>query len=1463
MKKVFQAKSIPDFLKKKQTLIKNTKQQVVESPYLIRNFFANVKDQPLYYLCEYLLSHANENEYLNVLYFLDGCEPLQIKSNPYIQESFQQTTLHYLNILPNSAIWKSSFLKRNIHSSATLINAIQKALVNKDFEENFIGDALKSNSDFVIEYALWLAFRANLLPLSLKQKILDIQGEYFENVQQKISAIYEADLLKIEDLYSSNEMEDYLLSLYHLFGNEHTISWPLVLDEILENSTYKDYFLHLIANVFSCSVNDHTRVPELLKSSDLDIKILGIHKAINNISPAYTEAILENLTKKFLVDPGETFYQNLLYLLFKIGDKQEFTIKVLIDLLNNKKINGKTKRWLMSTIAELGAEYSISFIALQEQSVTRNETSLYALDTLGQLIAKYPKKYTYLLKIFPQAQNRDRLITWILQIKSSDIDFITELLIYDNKELFFFASQRILVLEKIPTVLEQLFLQKLNKFIQIYNGEQIRIILKVVSHHKMSLSDENINNLLLLFMFKINPGDWILYTFAATNSVIAFEKLYLLHDESEKIMTYLLNIKLPILVNDFLRIKNELSPQLQSIVKKNLQNNREYYLDKINNADKHLYTAEHLITCFQMLNAPIELVNAIPNFSVDDQVKAIKALSRLPIVDEVSKIDNILIKHACSLREAYEILSVMATTPQESVTAILQQQICCLLAEKSDMPQDMPNWLLQQNLSVERNQKDSVVHISQKITFEQPEFLDQPLFLAPEFTPEKICPQFTVFASVPYPFLPENKWIQLHEKLNICSLKEPLIFEVDKIRGKLQVEKFFEATGILIRFRRYYTYSYDFEKLPGRENRLEFIAIDIRGEETNTDLENWLENHIDDQIARLGNFFFVIHFYDIENFSYDFTTKLAPEYCLMIAADKKIRQKYSRFTFFDNEEEAFIYGKNSKLSIHDKRSVYDSIKPKPEPESKTDWMKMERERGISAPSLGLPKSTPLGFSEDSKKKSPRKQKPIFKKFASQLKAPSTPPVLPSPPAPPPPPASPSSSAPPPPKAVPSREPFLKMPASGGMAPESIGSMNLSFAGETVVPAQREPQLKKPKPSLGKKENKISRDISQEIELKTEEVSKEQKRARGKKKEELPISSVPVQIDTPPWFEKWLSDDAGHPGPVERLIAQSTTVMKSIQQTIGLRFIMLAHFGDVVIEAITSYVRGVFETWKNYKTMQKRLQMKNVAQQITVIEEDICKAREQFSRAFYLVGYNVYDSSNIESTFALKLVVELRGHLDQMKRDLAFVNAEEIQKNVQNSIIDFFKSFIPNPVEILLPIKDSILIAFFMKYSRSEIEKMYVDMFVSYQILLLCLVEKNNLQNTQTFELQKYEKQLAQNVGQGYTPENTEDIKLCISECREKIQKLIQMSCNCHYLISVKKWSKKDLLLEYKKYQQQEIINPIIFLEMEVWTRKLAQEYIKRKNIKISTQDKQQQIIERKHFMRRYKIAKTLHEQFLQ
>lgn len=345
----------------------------------------------------------------------------------------------------------------------------------------------------------------------------------------------------------------------------------------------------------------------------------------------------------------------------------------------------------------------------------------------------------------------------------------------------------------------------------------------------------------------------------------------------------------------------------------------------------------------------------------------------------------------------------------------------------------------------------------------------------------------------------------------------------------------------------------------------------------------------------------------------------------------------------------------------------------------------------------------------------------------------------------------------------------------------------------------------------------------------------------------------------PRFEKWLDEDAMQPGVVERSVAQFRWLMKSLQVTIGLKFILIANICDRIIDFIASYITSIFQAWQTTKMIRKKWKRRKNNNEWQELCDDFTLSRLQLSRLFSFRGFTIEKWNNAlpnsakwnvatQASFPLQLVMETRSHLSDVKRDLQLLTTKQGTQFAQKTLMNWLLSFIPNPLDFLGSVKDFLIVAFVMNYSRDEIQKMYTDLVTTHQQLLTLLKNHQNAQ--QIVPLFDYEQ-----------PKNIttiHDIEKCIDQNRFCLQRFIQLLANPQSFIYPQCWTRQDLIKEVKNTQGKPHVNLLYQLELEYWLRKKIRVFLPRQSLK----EKELQWQEMKEWRRKFKLMRRLKMQFL-
>lgn len=367
----------------------------------------------------------------------------------------------------------------------------------------------------------------------------------------------------------------------------------------------------------------------------------------------------------------------------------------------------------------------------------------------------------------------------------------------------------------------------------------------------------------------------------------------------------------------------------------------------------------------------------------------------------------------------------------------------------------------------------------------------------------------------------------------------------------------------------------------------------------------------------------------------------------------------------------------------------------------------------------------------------------------------------------------------------------------------------------------------------------------------------------------------------PVFEFILSENAGRPGPLERICAQSVLFLRGVEATIGLKFILLVHACDITLEIITSYVHQIFYTWKRMKSVQKRLEQARKHNQIPALVEELVGLRLQLSGIFAFVRFSLQENWRKlppawqekrpelkHPTFLLRLVLETRNHLDEMKRDLDILTRQEIIKLLQKTFKDWLGSLIPNPLTLLTAWKDWFILAFFMRYSRAEIEKMYLQVMADYRLIVFLLERESGQKLPQDLEdwraYPDYEKAMQSRLDRIGMPINIAGTQLSawVEKTKADLQRLLQVLTNPGRFIYPSQWPLADLLWESKNTEAISAPESVYTLECERRLTAEVERVFRNKHVHADAAEKSLRYQEALELRRCYQILQYLRRQFL-
>ncbi|BBM85628.1 hypothetical protein [Candidatus Uabimicrobium amorphum] len=337
----------------------------------------------------------------------------------------------------------------------------------------------------------------------------------------------------------------------------------------------------------------------------------------------------------------------------------------------------------------------------------------------------------------------------------------------------------------------------------------------------------------------------------------------------------------------------------------------------------------------------------------------------------------------------------------------------------------------------------------------------------------------------------------------------------------------------------------------------------------------------------------------------------------------------------------------------------------------------------------------------------------------------------------------------------------------------------------------------------------------------------------------------AQKNDVPIFEVFLSEQAGIPGVTERIFAKSKMLMKTVQLTIGLRFLLLAYAMDNMVQWIANYVTQIFSTWRTMRSIRRKILRTKAGTEVSDLCNEIEKARHEICQLFL---WNQPQSELCEN-FPLKYLIELRERLDCMKRDLNFLNRKETMQFAQKTWKDFLWSFLPNPLEFIAMWKDWWIITFHMKYCHSELQTMYLDFLLAYRRTVRLLDNK-----VDGVAIQLCEKNIIEQYG--VKNHHYADLDQSIIACRQNLQRLIQMLVKPRLQLTP-----QEILRTCQQMHKTKMPHPYHLLELERLVMKEVKRYYKTNKMNMPLQEKQLFMRSQKDFWLRYQLQKKLRYQF--
>ena len=372
----------------------------------------------------------------------------------------------------------------------------------------------------------------------------------------------------------------------------------------------------------------------------------------------------------------------------------------------------------------------------------------------------------------------------------------------------------------------------------------------------------------------------------------------------------------------------------------------------------------------------------------------------------------------------------------------------------------------------------------------------------------------------------------------------------------------------------------------------------------------------------------------------------------------------------------------------------------------------------------------------------------------------------------------------------------------------------------------------------------------------------------------------------PTFEMFFSDNAGKPGPLERAVAHSAMMSRAIQATVGVRFVLFIHAIDTFVDLFVGYISGIYQSWKMMKTISRKIRREMDGSQADSVAEDLAECRVRLARIFAFAGcyseelrmrFSEHERLRdvTKSSFPLKEILGVRGHIDDMERDLNFLTSAQTVAFLKGSVWRFFGSLIPNPFQFLTAWKDIFIMIFFMRYPRRDIEFMMADLLHSYQttigFLRLLLkdaeqageIDLDGQQKRLLIEaLMEYEEVLLARTGAVGGAMEIPELTDAVERDRNSLQRLNRVLCSPTRTVEPRYWSRFDLLKEALHIEEAGRFHPHIALEVEGWLTRQVERAMNEKGLKVDRSEKERRLREALDYHKRLKLYRKAERKHL-
>ena len=315
----------------------------------------------------------------------------------------------------------------------------------------------------------------------------------------------------------------------------------------------------------------------------------------------------------------------------------------------------------------------------------------------------------------------------------------------------------------------------------------------------------------------------------------------------------------------------------------------------------------------------------------------------------------------------------------------------------------------------------------------------------------------------------------------------------------------------------------------------------------------------------------------------------------------------------------------------------------------------------------------------------------------------------------------------------------------------------------------------------KRQQELSKQIWTDDEMTMDQDEAPESRPRV----ELPVATASA-------MEIRLGEDAAHPGPLERVLKKFKRITKGIYVLIGLRVLILIQLIDSLWELVSGYIQHIFQIFMTIRSA-RRVRQRLAAQSLTLeTEKDILSTISYLESLLCLPELDPWSSELSAQDHPLAVALTARAQLDDLRRDLRFMNSSEIKRGVLKTIYEWLIGLIPNPLQLFILWKNWFILRFKLSFRRREVLRVFQDFKEECRGLL--------------DELRRLESIRAARLKGGEDSIDLQAQTQRIKNCRRSIDRLFFLTLLSHKTACPNMWRPldwvEDLLFQHSRYQPQ-------------------------------------------------------------